>query len=345
MTAAQLVPLPPHPPDVPWPTDEWPEGEPPAGVDLVRLLDRAFDDSGPLTQTLALVIVHRGRIVAERYAEDVDAATTLISWSMAKSILHAAVGILAGEGRLDTAARAAVPQWSGAGDPRGAITLEQLLAMRDGLAFVEDYVDDQISDVIEMLFGRGQADVAAFAADRPLAAEPGERFNYSSGTTNIVSRIVGNVIGGGPDGYEAWLGRRLFEPIGMRTASPKFDDAGTFIASSFVYATARDFARFGELYLRDGIWDGTRLLPEGWVDHARRIRSQDEESGNFYGAHWWVVGDDAGTFWANGYEGQSIMVSPGTDVVMVRLGKTPAERYPDLARFRADVVEAFAAAS
>jgi CubicO group peptidase (beta-lactamase class C family) len=259
-------------------------------------------------------------------------------------MVHAAVGILVGSGRLDPAAPAPVPLWAAAGDPRRAITLEHLLTMRDGLAFVENYVDDQASDVIEMLFGAGQGDVAAFAADRPLAHPPGEGFNYSSGTSNIVSRIVGDVIGGGRDGYEAWLHRELFGPIGMRTATPKFDDAGTFVASSFVYATARDFARFGEWYLRDGVWGGRRLLPLGWVDHARRIRSRDEESGNYYGAHWWVVGDEAGTFWANGYEGQSIMVCPAADLVMVRLGKTPADRYPELKQFRASVVAAFHAA-
>ena len=114
------------------------------------------------------------------------------------------------------------------------------------------------------------------------------------------------------------------------------------MASSTVHATARDFARFGYLYLRDGIWDGRRLLPEGWVDHGRLPRSVDPEDGDLYGAHWWVVGDEFGSFRASGYEGQSILVSPGLDLVVVRLGKTPKEREPTCHRWRRRVIEAFA---
>jgi CubicO group peptidase (beta-lactamase class C family) len=129
----------------------------------------------------------------------------------------------------------------------------------------------------------------------------------------------------------------------MRSADPRFDQAGTWIASSYVWATARDMARFGYLYLRGGEWDGRRLLPEGWVDHGRRARSRDAD-GRFYGAHWWVVGDDLGTFWANGYEGQSILVCPGLDLVVVRLGKSLADQYPALTDWRARVVDLFRAA-
>jgi CubicO group peptidase (beta-lactamase class C family) len=212
--------------------------------------------------------------------------------------------------------------------------------MRDGLAFVEDYVDERISDVIEMLFGAGQADMAHFAADRPLAAAPGERFNYSSGTSNIISSVVGRTVGAGQP-YAQFLGERLFARIGMHSATPEFDAAGTWVASSYVRASARDFARFGLLYLRDGVWDGTRLLPEGWVDYGRTIASVDPEDGP-YGAHWWgVAGDTLGTFRASGYDGQSITVCPALDLVVVRLGKTPAARYPELTRWRADMVTAF----
>jgi CubicO group peptidase (beta-lactamase class C family) len=233
-----------------------------------------------------------------------------------------------------------VPTWSGAEDPRRAITLEHLLAMRDGLDFVEDYVDAGRSDVIEMLFGAGAGDCAAFAADRPALAPPGERFNYSSGTSNIVSGIVARTVGPG-DPYATLVRERLLDPIGMRTATPRFDDAGTWVASSYVHATARDFARFGTLYLRDGVWEGRRLLPAGWVDHGRAERSVDEE-GRRYGAHWWVAGDGHGTFSAVGYEGQRIAVSPALDLVVVRLGKTPAEGYPALDRWRADLTDALA---
>ena len=351
-TGGDLVPLPPQPDGVPWPTDEWPTGPVPDGVELEPLLDAMFDPEGDLTRTFAVVVVQHGRLIAERYAdvlehfdeppEPIGPDTPLLSWSMSKSHLHALVGMLVDEDRLELHAPADVPMWRGDDDPRRHITLDHLLAMRDGLDFVEDYVDASRSDVIEMIFGRGKDDVARFAADRPLAAPPGERFNYSSGTSNIVSSIVGRAVGFGQP-YEDFLQSRLFDAIGMRSAHATFDGAGTFVGSSFVYATPRDFARFGTLYLRDGVWDGRRLLPEGWVDHGRRQRSTDAESGNGYGAHWWVeAGDEHGTFWASGYEGQSITVVPGLDLVVVRLGKTEAARKALLRQWRADVVKAFA---
>jgi len=357
LSSTPLVALPPQPEGVPWPTAEWPEGPVPESVELKALLDAAFDDSGPVATTYAVVVIHRGRLVAERYGgqlehfdrppDPVTVETRLLSWSMAKSMLHATVGILVGDGRLDLDAPADVPEWSaGAGngsDARRAITLRQLLAMRDGLAFVEDYVDDRVSDVINMLFGDGRSDVARFAADRELAAAPGVRFNYSSGTSNIISGVVARVVGHG-EPYEAFLRDRLFGPIGMQSAVPEFDDAGTWVGSSYVRTTARDFARFGLLYLRDGMWAGGRILPAGWVDYGRTMVSDDPEDGP-YGAHWWgVAGDTLGTFRASGYEGQSITICPTLDLLVVRLGKTPLARNPALVAWRAAMVRAFAGA-
>jgi CubicO group peptidase (beta-lactamase class C family) len=352
--AGALVPLPAQPDGVSWPTTEWPEGDVPSGVDLEPLLERAFDESGPLATSYAVVVVHRGRLVAERYGgalehfdrppDPVTVETPLLSWSMAKSMLHAVVGLLVGDGRLDLDQPAAVPEWSSPDDPRHPITLRQLLAMRDGLAFVEDYVDDRISDVIHMLFGEGQGDMAHFAADRPLAAPPGTRFNYSSGTSNIISAVVARLVGPGQP-YARYLHERLFSPIGMRSADPELDEAGTWVGSSYLRTTARDFARFGLLYLRDGVWEGERILPRGWVDYARTMVSDDPVDGP-YGAHWWgVAGDTLGTFRASGYEGQSITLCPPLDLMVVRLGKTAAAHYPDLVAWRADVVQAFARAS
>ena len=347
-----LVALPPQPAGVDWPTEDWPEGDLPPGLDLTPLLDEVCDDDGPLAETFAVLVVHRGRIVAERYQgalehfdrppTPVTADTPLLSWSMAKSVLHAVVGLLVGEGKLDLDTPAAVPEWADRGDPRRAVTLRQLLAMRDGLDFVEDYVDDGVSDVIEMLFGRGQADMAHFAADRPLAAAPGTRFNYSSGTSNIISGVVARTVGPG-EHYARFLHGRLFGPLGMASADPEFDEAGTWVASSYLRTTARDYARFGLLYLRDGMWDGIRLLPAGWVDEARTWVSEDPEDASPYGAHWWgVAGDTLGTFRASGYEGQSITLCPALDLMVVRLGKTPLAREPNLVPWRAAMVEAFA---
>ena len=278
--------------------------------------------------TLAEVVVHGGEVVHETYGPDTGPDTTLISWSTGKSVTHALVGIAVREGLLDLDAPAPVPEW--AGDDRQAITLRQLLHMTSGLRFVEDYVDDSISHCIDMLFGAGQADVAAYAAALPLDHPPDSVFNYSSGTTNIVSRIVGQAVGGGEAAMRAFMEAELFGPLGMTSADPRFDAAGTFIGSSFLYCTARDFARFGQLYLADGVWEGRRILPEGWVDFARTPAPApvDEEFG--YGAHWWLWDRHGfpGTFAAHGYEGQYIIVRPDRDLVVVRLGKTPIEVRP-----------------
>jgi CubicO group peptidase (beta-lactamase class C family) len=353
MRARALVPLPPQPAGVPWPTDEWPRTEPPADVApaLTALLDDVTIDAERYGTTFAVAVVHRGRLLAERYGgelehwdrpdEPVEPSTRLLSWSMAKSILHSVVGMLVADGRLAPDAPAPVPEWGGGGDPRGAIMLEHMLAMRDGLAFSEVYDDAGTSDVIEMLFGDGQADMAHFAADRPLAHPPDTVFNYSSGTSNIVSGIVARTLGPG-EPYERFLRERLFDLIGMSSARPRFDDAGTFVGSSYVYATALDYLRFGLLYLRGGVWDGKQVLPERWVDHGRRIRSYDPDEDRWYGAHWWSVGDDLGTFWASGYEGQSLMLCPPLDLMVVRLGRSPEDHHnPELTAWRARMVDAF----
>jgi CubicO group peptidase (beta-lactamase class C family) len=300
-----------------------------------QVLDDLFATDAAHGVSLATVVMHDGYVIAERYGRqpdtpfgpgsDVTADTPLISWSMAKSITHAAVGILVGEGRLQLDAPAPVPQW--VGTDKASITLQQLLEMRPGLLFVEDYVDEGVSHCLEMLFGSGSSDVAAYTAALPLVAEPGTVFNYSSGTTNIVSRIVGDVVGGGREGMERFLHERLFEPVGMTSAEPRFDDAGTWIGSSYVFATARDFARFGELYRDDGVaGSGHRVLPAGWTDHARTWSSADDSFD--YGAHWWLWRDLPGAFGAHGYEGQYTVVVPSHRLVLVHLGKSPIERRP-----------------
>ena len=265
---------------------------------------------------------------------------------MAKSITHALVGICVADGLLDPGAPAPVPEW--AGDERSTITLQHLLNMRSGLRFVEDYVDGEVSHVIDMLFGEGKDDVAAYAAVLPLEARPGERWGYSSGTTNIVCRIVGDAIapryGDGEAGMTAFMRERLFDPIGMDSAIPKFDARGTFIGSSFVYATARDFARFGELYRNDGRWDDTRILPAGWVDHARQPTPVPDAEPFGYGAHWWLWRNEPDSLACHGYEGQRTIVVPSRELVLVRLGKTPAEQGPNVDALLADMVGCFASA-
>lgn len=326
------TPLPTQPAGTPFPGAEWPTGvlaEPVAST-VAALADEAFTagDDGPFGMSLALVVVHRGRLVLERYGPTAGPDEALISWSMAKSITQALVGVLVGEGRLDIDGRADVPEWADPADPRHAITLDQLLRMAGGTEFNEDYVDDTVSHCIDMLFGAGADDMAAYTAALGPVAAPDERFNYSSGTTNLVTRILADHVGSGPD-FEAWMRDVLLDPIGMASARPTFDGAGTWVGSSYLHATARDFARFGLLYLRDGAWDGRRLLPEGWVDYARTPRATDDE-GSTYGAHWWIWDPEHDVFACKGYETQRILVDPGTDTVVVRLGKTPIEKAPNV---------------
>ena len=331
----------------------------PTSTDAVpaAVLDIADELFGPAPQhgvSLALVIQHRGRVVFERYGTQPDTLfgaggpvgpeTTLISWSMAKSITHAAMGILVGDGAIDVSAQAPVASWHGT--DKQSITIEQLLEMRSGLEFIEDYVDHSISNCIEMLYGAGQDDMAAYAAGLPLIHRPGSVWNYSSGTTNIVARIIGDVLGSGDDGgrreMEAFLSDRLFGPIGMTSAIPKFDPAGTFVGSSYVFATARDFARFGQLYLDDGVVDGHRILPAGWRNHARLPVSFDDEGGFGYGRQWWLWPQYEGSLACHGFEGQFIVVLPDRDLVVVHLGKSPAEaRQPLLAALRG-IIDAYA---
>jgi CubicO group peptidase (beta-lactamase class C family) len=325
-----LAPLPAQAADTPWPTRDWPQGALPRGFALPPETD--------LGDTHALVLVWRGRLVFERYGPEHGPESALISWSVAKSLAHALVGLLLRDGKLAPGARADHPSWTAAADPRGSITLEHLLRMSSGLAWREDYVDAGQSDVIEMLFGRGKDDVAAYAADLPLAHPPDTVWCYSSGTTNLISWLCGRAIGGGEAGTAEYLRRELFARLGMGTARPRFDAAGTWIGSSFVFASARDFARFGLLYLRGGVWEGERVLPAGWVDHAR---TPTPASNGEYGAHWWLAPEGEGIFSANGYAGQYVYVAPAHDVVAVRLGASSAEQQPNVKAWLARLIQQF----
>ena len=292
--------------------------------------------------TLAVVVQHRGDVVAEAYADGVTAGTTLISWSMAKSITHAFVGMAQMDGLLDVQAPTGITHWQN--DDRKHITLQHLLEMRSGLAWIEDYVEGNESDVIEMLFGAGKDDHAAYAINQQLSSTPGSEWYYSSGTTNIISRLLGDALGdknGSHDKTHSFMQTRLFDAIGMASATAQFDLVGTFVGSSYVYATARDFAKFGELYLRDGIWDNKRVLPSGWVDHARAQTVIDDETGQGYGAHWWTQPGEPRSLIASGYEGQQIFVLPERDLVIVRLGKTVAEKRAKVRKELFEIAQLF----
>jgi CubicO group peptidase (beta-lactamase class C family) len=289
------------------------------------------------------VVIQGGRLLSETYAEAFGPDVTCPSWSMAKSITQALVGIAVGDGLIDIHAPADVPAWSGAGDPRSAITLDHLLRMSSGLDWIEDYTPANPSDVIAMLFGVGKADVAAYASAVPLGHAPGKRWVYSSGSTNIIARCLSRALGLDAAGMQAYRRERMFGPLGMSSAAPRFDTAGTFIGSSFCFCTPRDFARFGLLYMRDGIWDGRRLLPPGWVDYARTPTYQqpDVEPDSDYGAHWWLNLAGPGSFSANGYEGQHIVICPDRDLIIVRHGATPTLSQPAVKLWLRDLAAAF----
>lgn len=225
-------------------------------------LDSVFH---PQQHTRAVVVVYRSQIVAERYAPGFSSKMPLPGWSMTKSVTNALVGILVKEGKLSLLDKNLMPQWNNSGDRRSQITLDEMLRMSSGLKFKESE-GNPLSDLIQMLFGRANA--AVYAANQPLAAAPDTKWQYSSGTTNIISGVIRNAIGSDTD-YLAFPRRALFARLGMKSAVIEPDASGTLVGSSFMYATARDWARFGLLYLQDGVWEGQRILPEGWVKYSR----------------------------------------------------------------------------
>ncbi len=327
-----LPALPVQPAGVPWPTLDWPRAELPAAHEraLQTHCRPLWDAPAEVGTTHALLVVQQGRLIYERYAADVTPLQTLPSWSMAKSIVHALCGLLVQDGKLDIDAPLRPREWTGAGDRRAGITTRHLLAMRSGLDFVEDYADSGNSDVMDMLWSAGKADVAGFAAMKPAIHDLGAHFNYSSGSTNIIARHLGEIVGAGPEAMQGFMRRRLFEPLGMASATPKFDAAGTFKGSSFCYCSAQDFARFGLLYLRNGVWDGRPVLAPHWVDNARTCTYREPvERHRHYGMHWWVNDGDA-SFYAGGYAGQRIIVAPEQDAVIVRLGRSTELQGPGM---------------
>lgn len=316
----------------------WPEGDaPPVERDpaVEAAIDRAFAEPGGegRRQTTAVVVARDGRLVAERYAPGYDAATPMLSWSMAKSVTMALVGTLLRAGRLDLQAPAPVPQWSAGGDPRASITLDHLLRQSSGLAFDEG--TSPTADLPRMLFAH--ADTGAYAANEPLAFAPDTHWSYSSGTSNIVARIVRDEFGGDVAAMARFANEALFDPASITSAVFEPDASGTFVGSSFAFMTARDWARFGELFRRDGVAGGRRILPEGYVAFATTPTPAAPQGS--YGAHWWLNAGTPGdpddrpwpllppeVFAARGHSGQWVVVVPSARLVVVRLGLT----VPDL---------------
>lgn len=307
------------PADVPWPDGE-------AATPIDPKLEAVLGDvelAGPGMR--AVVVIKDGRLVGETYGDGFSAATPLLGWSMTKTVNAAIIGRLMAEGRIALDDRALLPEWKG--DGRAAIRIRDLFAMESGLAFNEEYGD--VTDVTRMLYL--EPDMAAFAAARPLATEPGTVFSYSSGGSVLLSKIwMGRI--GDRDAALGYPRTALFGPLGMASAVLEADEAGTFAGSSYMYATARDWARFGQLLLQDGVWKGERLLPEGFV--AAMQRPTQASGGTYTEAQAWAVGPGdepdsrfglaEDTFWVAGHDGQTIAIVPSQKLVVVRLGLTPS---------------------
>ena len=310
----------------------WPLGNKPNDISyninqekLNQILDSAFIETNPNKpiRTRAVVVVYNGEIIGEKYAEGFDKNSRMMGWSMTKSIMNALIGVLVRDGKLYLNEEAPIAEWQN--DERKKIKLENILQATSGLKWNESYFNP-FSD-FHMMFTYSD-DKAKFERSRKSKYPPGEYFQYSSSSTNILSGILRQTVG---ENYWAFPYERLFYKIGMQSAIMECDASGNFVASSYCFATARDWARFGLLYLNDGNANGERILPEGWVEYST-TPSLAAKRGE-YGAQWWLNAGEKNNpanriypelppdaYWADGFEEQYVMVIPSKNLVVVRLG-------------------------
>ncbi|ELR70790.1 Beta-lactamase class C penicillin binding protein [Fulvivirga imtechensis AK7] len=337
------------PDTLPWPYGSQVRDTVPEGVDILALktvVHHAFKETDPERpqNTRGVVVVYDGHLLVEQYAVGFDKNTPQMGWSMTKSITNALVGILVKDGALNIYEPAPVEQWQSAGDPRSAITTDQLLRMSSGLYWEEEYGGP--SAATDMLFK--MADMGGYAASYPLEYEPDAHWYYSSGTSNILSKIIRDHIK--KDTYYAFVRTRLFNKLGMTSVVVEPDASGTFVGSSYAYATPGDWAKFGLLYLNDGVWKGERILPEGWVKYSS-TPTPGAPRGE-YGAHFWLNAGPTGSpedrwypdaptdmFSMNGYEGQRVFIIPSKKVIIVRTGLTKRGNF-DFNNFLKEILAA-----
>ena len=316
-----IVPhLPEHPDTIAWPMGDLIADTIPSGIDLQQLnmaMEQAFVDTIPYKGTFAVMVTYKGQPVAERYAEGFGPENRFLSWSMAKSFTNALTGIMVKEGKLELDAPADIEEWQQ--DERRQITIRHLMQMNSGLEWNEDYGNS--SDVNNMLHKEG--DMAKFAISKQLEYAPGSVFEYASGSTNIVSSLMRKAIGNDAE-YLAFPREKLFNRIGMRSATFEVDASGTFVGSSYLYASLRDYTRFGLLYLNNGNWLGEQILPDDWVEYTTTAANGSD--GN-YGAFFWLnkTGKEypdvpRDMFCCRGHDGQFIYIIPSKELVIVRTG-------------------------
>lgn len=309
----------------------------------------AFDepDTSKPRNTRAALVLFNGLIIKEQYKKGFDKNTPLLGWSMTKSVINALAGILVKQGKLSLHEPLNLPEWNKkSSDERASITLNHLLQMNSGLHFEEEY--DKISTVNNMLWLKPNA--AEIAIDQKSAHQPGTFWYYSSGTTNIITQLIKNQFDNEQD-YLNFPYTALFEPLGMTSTQLETDASNNYVGSSFMYATLRDWAKFGQLYLTDGIVDRKRILPNDWVKYsAERNPASDH---GVYAAHFWKNATEStpdmesnrywpslpdDLFYASGFEGQNIMIIPSKKVVIVRLGQTQDRNNWDIGYFTEQVL-------
>ena len=330
---AQSFPLPPEPMG----SESLQPGDSATLARLAPIAKALVDDHAYNGTPFAFVVLYKGAIVAERYRTGMTEDTRLLSWSMGKSFTNALVGLMTGDGLLDIYAPMNIPQWKD--DNRRAITLNDLMQMQSGLEWNENYGNR--SDVNIML--HQEEDMGLFALSKPLMVKPGTHWYYSSGSTNIVMRYLRGKFSS-DQAFWTYIRERLFTPLGIWNACFEPDMTGTPVGSSYLYVTARDYARFGQMFLDDGCVAGERILPEGWVDYSVTPAS-DSQGG--YGAFFWLnqntscpdVPEDM--FSCQGHDGQEIYIIPSKDLVVVILGYSPKpDRVIDFNGLLRDIIAA-----
>lgn len=313
----------------------WPLGDagvaPRPGAALAAVVARAAEGGyGRGTETVGIVVLRDGQIVAERYRDGFGPFVPNRTWSVAKSI----TGTLVGLSGIDPARPATVPEWRRAGDPRARITLDQLLRMSSGLH------SDTAGNRTDALYFGGTA-VTEQATGWPLSSRPGTHFRYANNDILLATRALRASLG---DRRYRALPQRLFTPLGMRHTVVESDWQGNYLLSSAVWTTARDLARLGQFWLQDGVWQGRRLLPAGWMRYMTTPRAPQPDRDEGYGASIWLFGAaqglPAGSYSAQGNRGQYVMVVPSERLVVVRRGEDPTGARFDVARFTADVIAA-----
>ncbi|MBX9661816.1 serine hydrolase [Novosphingobium sp.] len=323
--------------------------------ELARRVDALFSEKDA-AETRSVIVMQGGRVIAERYAPGYHENTRFVSWSMAKSITGVMIGMLISDGRLRLDEPAPIPAWQRPGDPRGEITLRQLLQMRSGLRHAEAISPPWKSDEVRMLFLDGRDAMARYAEDQPLQYEPGRKWAYSTATSVILADLAARVLSPAPDpesrrrAVADYLRTRLFDPVGMRSMLPEFDASGTLIGGSLIHGTARDWARFGEFLRNRGAVAGAQLVPRQWIDFMVTPSPREAQ----YGAQIWLnrtptKGKPAlfpergprDLFACLGHLGQYVLVSPSRQLVVVRLGKTQEDQLDPVTTRLGELVALF----